>query len=784
MLNTIAATMRTEELLKQSQALAEELQKTNAELEEKAQLLAEQKTEVETKNHEVEQAKAALEEKAEQLALTSKYKSEFLANMSHELRTPLNNLLILAQMLAENSEKNLLPKQVKYAETIHSSGTDLLALINDILDLSKIESGKMDVEIGSVRFHRSCAITACARSATWPTARVSSSRSNSSASSARETYSHRCQAPAAGAEEPALERAEVHRARGSVRLQVERVTAGWSASHPVLNRAKNVVAFSVTDTGIGIPQEKQRIIFEAFQQADGTTSRKYGGTGLGLSISRELARLLGGEIRLQSAPEMGSTFTLYLPQVYAAFPQVGKPDVLRVNGPIHEIPGFTDPAPMDSGLDVILPAPVSTTAALVEDLAIDDDRNLIQPGDPVLLIVEDDITFARILLDLAHEKNLKALIALRGSAALALAREFTPGAITLDINMPDMAGWTILDRLKIDPATRHIPVHIISGDEDRRRGLALGAMTYLEKSTDRESLERAFTTIEKSAQHRIKKLLLVTADEARRTNLHQLIGARDLEILDAAGASEAMDILEQQHLDAAIIDLRLPGRSPIQLAEEIHTVADPMTLPVILYGKRKLTSKEETEIQRLQRGMILRHAQSREGLLDLTALLLHRAEADLSAEQRETLAKVRRNDAALIGKKVLVIDDDLRNIFALTSVLEQHELQVFHAENGRAGIEILRNTPDVDAVLMDIMMPEMDGYETTKAIRQIPEFRSLPIVALTAKAMKGDREKCLQAGASDYVTKPVDLDHLFSVLRVWIFRNHQHLHSVAADTIG
>ena len=464
-LNTIAATMRTEELLKQSQALAEQLQKTNAELEEKAQLLAEQKTQVETKNQEVEQAKAALEEKAEQLALTSKYKSEFLANMSHELRTPLNNLLILAQMLAENPEKKLLPKQVKYAETIHSSGTDLLALINDILDLSKIESGKMDVEIGSVPFTdlRDYCLRTFRHVADGKNLEFTIDLGIGISHESIHTDAKRLQQVLKNLLSNALK----FTARGFVRLQVEPATAGWSASHPVLNRSKNVIAFSVADTGIGIPQEKQRIIFEAFQQADGTTSRKYGGTGLGLSISRELARLLGGEIRLQSAPEMGSTFTLYLPQVYAAFPQVGKQDVLRVNGSIHEISGFTDPAPMESGLDVILPAPVSTTAALVEDLAIDDDRNVIQPGDPALLIVEDDITFARILLDLAHEKNLKALIALRGSAALALAREFTPGAVTLDINMPDMAGWTILDRLKIDPATRHIPVHIISGDEQQ-----------------------------------------------------------------------------------------------------------------------------------------------------------------------------------------------------------------------------------------------------------------------------------------------------------------------------
>jgi signal transduction histidine kinase/CheY-like chemotaxis protein/HAMP domain-containing protein len=779
-LNTIAATMRTEQLLKQSQALAEQLQKTNAELEEKAQLLAEQKTQVEAKNQEVEQAKAALEEKAEQLALTSKYKSEFLANMSHELRTPLNNLLILAQMLAENPEKKLLPKQVKYAETIHSSGTDLLALINDILDLSKIESGKMDVEIGSVPFTdlRDYCLRTFRHVADGKNLEFTIDLDGSVSHESIHTDAKRLQQVLKNLLSNALK----FTARGFVRLRVERAAAGWSATHPVLNRAKNVIAFSVADTGIGIPQDKQKIIFEAFQQADGTTSRKYGGTGLGLSISRELARLLGGEIRLRSAPEMGSTFTLYLPQIYSAFPQVGKSDVLRVNGTLPEIPSLPEPAPSLTGLDMILPPPLSTPAALVEDLAIDDDRNVIQPGDPVLLIIEDDVTFARILLDLAHEKNLKALIALRGSAALALSREFTPGAITLDINMPDMAGWTILDRLKIDPATRHIPVHIISGDEDRRRGLALGAMTYLEKSTDRESLERAFATIERSAQQRTKQLLLVCADEMRRGNLYQLIAAPDLEIRDAANAPDAIRVLEQQHVDAVVIDLRLPGGAAMQTLEKLYALAHGTDLPVVLYGKRKMAAKEEAEMQRLEPEMVLRHASSREALLDLTALLLHRREADLSDEQREILAGVRKNDMALMGKKVLVIDDDLRNIFALTSVLEQHELQVFHAENGRAGIEILRKTPEIDAVLMDIMMPEMDGYETTRAIRQIPQFRSLPIVALTAKAMKGDREKCLQAGASDYVTKPVDLDHLFSVLRVWISRHRQDLRSAVGAT--
>jgi HAMP domain-containing protein/signal transduction histidine kinase/DNA-binding response OmpR family regulator len=787
-LNTIAATMRTEELLKQSQALAQQLQNTNAELEEKAQLLAEQKTEVETKNREVEQAKAALEEKAEQLALTSKYKSEFLANMSHELRTPLNNLLILAQMLAENAEKNLVAKQVKYAETIHSSGTDLLALINDILDLSKIESGKMDVEIGSVRFNdvRDYCSRTFRHVADGKNLEFAIDLDDNLPPETIHTDVKRLQQVLKNLLSNALKFTE----RGSVRLHIQRAASGWSSHHPVLSRAKSVITFSVTDSGIGIPQDKQRIIFEAFQQADGTTSRKYGGTGLGLSISRELARLLGGEIRLQSAPGVGSTFTLYLPQVYNAVPQTLKAESARqkeavefTNGPPNSL--FSEvfaqtrtqtdsPAPanagLDPGVDMILPPLLTNIAA---DLVIDDDRNLIKEGEPPILIVEDDVTFARILLELAHEKGLKALVALRGTTALTLARQFKPGAITLDINLPDMAGWTILDRLKHDPSTRHIPVHIISGDDNRRTGLALGAMTYLEKSITRESLQQAFATIEKSTQSRIRKLVLVTADETRRANVEELLAGQDLEMKHFESGAQVLAHLDDQFVDGIVIDLRLGDMPATELVAHIqeHGVLEPP--PVILYSKRAPTAEEETEIRRLGRAGVVLHAQSPELLLDHTVQVLHRPESALSEQQRETLARLRKRDEQLVGKKILVIDDDLRNIFALTSVLEQHGLQVMHAENGRAGIEILRNTRDVDAVLMDIMMPEMDGYETTRAVRQLSEFRSLPIIALTAKAMKGDREKCLQAGASDYVTKPVDLDQLFSVLRVWIARGHQ-----------
>ncbi len=424
----------------------------------------------------------------------------------------------------------------------------------------------------------------------------------------------------------------------------------------------------------------------------------------------------------------------------------------------------------EEGLDIILPVPLTAPTAVVHDIEIDDDRNLIQPGDPVLLIIEDDVTFARILLDLAHDRGIKALVALRGNTALTLAREFCPGAITLDITLPDMAGWTILDRLKHDPATRHIPVHVITGDEDRRRGLALGAMTYLEKTVTTDNLTAAFDTIRHSIERRTKKLLVVVWDPNRQREWINFLGGKDVEIMAVGSGGEALAVSRQKYLDGIAIDLHLRDIPAVQLAEEIRAQISPQTPPIVICGPLSPGAELEADIRRLARESVVRYAESMERALEETVLLLHRAHADLSEFQRETLESVRRGDSALAGRKVLVVDDDVRNIFALTSVLEQHGLQVVHAENGRAGIEVLLKTPDVDGVLMDIMMPEMDGYETMQAIRKVAEFRTLPIIAVTAKAMKGDRAKCIAAGASDYITKPVDLDQLFSVLRVWLVR--------------
>jgi CheY-like chemotaxis protein len=565
---------------------------------------------------------------------------------------------------------------------------------------------------------------------------------------------------------------------GSVLLSIDKATSGWSASHPILGRAKSVVAFSVSDTGIGIPSDKQLIIFEAFQQADGTTSRKYGGTGLGLSISRQLARLLGGEIRLQSTPGAGSTFTLYLPQAYVTPVQQPKSEALLSTPMLMEQAAAIPAAPVD----MILSSTPLNTEGMVEDLVIDDDRNLIRLQDSVLLIVEDDITFARILVDLAHEHGLKALVALRGGSAITLAREFKPGAITLDINLPDMAGWTILDRLKHDPSTRHIPVHIISGDENRRLGMALGAMTYLEKSVSNESLAATFSAIEHSVQKRVKKLLVVCGDDDDRAGMVATVSAPDLVVLDVATGGEGLAVVKQQYLDGIVVHFQVDDIAPLSLVEEIQSLVGPHIPPVILVCNRPLTTDEELNLSSLIRTNIVRLVSTQERLLDESVLLLHRAEVDLRPEQRRVLEQLRETDVTLVGKKVLVVDDDVRNIFALTSLLEDHHLKVVHAENGRAGIEALKKNPDIDLVLMDIMMPEMDGYETMKAIRQQPKLRSLPIIALTAKAMKGDRAKCIEAGASDYITKPVDLDNLFSVLRVWVSRGHE-LTQLAAPTM-
>ena len=548
---------------------------------------------------------------------------------------------------------------------------------------------------------------------------------------------------------------------GSVRLTIDKATNGWSLGHMILSRAKSVIAFSVTDTRHRNPGRQTTHHLRSLPAGRRNHQPQIRRNRPG-PFDQPRARAAPG--RRDSSPER-ARHRQHFHAVLAADLRDTRSSSEERSAEDYSHSTRQVAGAAETEVDLILSSPLEHEE-LAEELVLDDDRNLIQPGDSVLLIVEDDITFARILVDLAHDHHLKALVALRGSSAMSLAREFKPGAITLDITLPDMAGWTILDRLKHDPATRHIPVHIISGDEDRRRGLALGAMSYLEKAVAKDSLVEAFAAIEESAQRRAKKLLVVCANDSERQGITELLAAPDLQITEVKTEGEALAVTKQQYLDGIIIHMQLDGIGPLQLVEEIQNQLSPHVPPMILVVTRGLDATEEQDLARAMRVSVVKRAHSPECVLDDSVLLLHRDESELTEEQCGILDRLRRTDSTLKGKTILVVDDDVRNIFALTSLLEEHNMNVLHAENGRAGIELLKSRPDIDLVLMDIMMPEMDGYETMSTIRKIPEFRSLPIVALTAKAMKGDRAKCLEAGASDYITKPVDLDQLFSVLRV------------------
>jgi CheY-like chemotaxis protein/HAMP domain-containing protein/signal transduction histidine kinase len=758
-LNSIAAAMQTEGLLKQSQQLAgelqtqqKELQQTNEQLAQKAQQLAEQNAEVERKNDEIEQARRALEDKAAELALTSKYKSEFLANMSHELRTPLNSILILGQQLSENQEGNLTSTQVEFSRTIHSAGSDLLNLITDILDLSKIESGTVTVEAEEIFFSslldgvaRTFKHEAESRGLTFDMqldARLGRSFVTDSKRLLQVLKN-------------LLSNAFKFTSHGGVRLSVSFCQTGWTAGHPVLSQAEGVVSFEVTDTGIGIPQDKQRIIFEAFQQADASTSRKYGGTGLGLAISRELSNLLGGEIHLRSTPEVGSTFTLYLPTRYLGPTLAGR----RSEGSAASSQGAPVPA--------ILPA-----VRMAERPAdtVRDDRENLRPEDPTLLIVEDDPHYAQILADLARDKGLKVLVAMRGTDALALARQFHPTAVSLDVFLPDMLGWTVLSQLKQDPETRHIPVQMITLDEDRQHGLARGAFSFITKPATTEGLDAALSRIRQYTAPRRKRLLVVEDNPAEQLSIKALLGHDDIDIVTADTGEAAFAAMAEQHCDCVVLDLRLPDMSGFEVLERMSRHEAFSEIPVVVFTGRGLSPEEDARLRQLARSVVVKGVESPERLLDETSLFLHRVITDLPVDKQRLLERLHRSDEDLVGKGVLVVDDDVRNIFALSSVLERRGMKVFTASTGSEAVALLEAMPGLAIVLMDIMMPEMDGYQTMRVIRQNPSLRRLPIIALTAKAMKGDREKCLEAGASDYLAKPVNTEQLLSSLRMWLHR--------------
>ncbi len=755
-LNSIEATMQTEGLLQQSQQLAaelqaqqRELQQTNEQLAQKAQQLAERNVEVERKNQEIEQARRALEEKAAELALTSKYKSEFLANMSHELRTPLNSILILGQQLSENPEGNLTPKQVEFARTIHGAGTDLLNLISDILDLSKIESGTVSVEAEEVFFTPLIEMIARPFLHEAENRRLAFEVQVEPQLTRMVTDAKRLQQVLKNL----LSNAFKFTDHGGVRLTVSTAISGWNPDHPVLKGAATVVAFTVTDTGIGIPPEKQKIIFEAFQQADASTSRRFGGTGLGLAISRELANLLGGEIHLHSAPGEGSTFTLYLPLTYV--------------GPSAKL-AAAQPQTANA-----MPPVTVLSATYGKDLmteVITDDRDLMQPDDLSLLIVEDDPYYLRTLIDLAHDAGFKVLAAQRGEEALHLARAYHPTAVSLDVFLPDMLGWNVLSQLKHDPTTRHIPVQLVTLDDDRQHGLAQGAFAFLNKPATTQGLEEALIRLKAYTTTTRKRLLVVEDNPAEQMGITELLGDTDIEIITATTGGEALAILQDQPVDCVVLDLRLPDMTGFSVLEQMRDDERLREVPVVVFTGKELSPDEDARLHVLARSVVVKGVESPERLLDETALFLHRVVSTLPEAKQRLLERLHSSDDDLVGRRVLVVDDDVRNIFALSSVLERRGMHVLTAGTGREAIDLLSTTDDVAIVLMDIMMPDMDGYETMQVIRQNPIFRRLPIIALTAKAMKGDREKCLEAGASDYLAKPVNTEQLLTALRMWLHR--------------
>jgi HAMP domain-containing protein/signal transduction histidine kinase/CheY-like chemotaxis protein len=774
-INTIEANTRTEDLLTQSQSLAhelqsrqQELQQTNEELQEKAHLLAHQNHEVERKNQEVEQARQALEDKARQLALTSKFKSEFLANMSHELRTPLNSLLILSDQLCVNAENNLTGRQIEFAKTIHASGNDLLMLINDILDLSKIESGTVAVDVGEVRLEdlrkyveRTFRHVAEAKNVSF------SIQLDRRVPKSLFTDSKRLQQIIKNL----LSNAFKFTHQGEVTLAIQPASAGWSPDNEDLNHAAEVLAFSVSDTGIGIPLDKQQIVFEAFQQADGSTSRKYGGTGLGLAITRELSRLLHGEMRLVSRPNKGSVFTFYLPRTYAAARpsrKVRSSATAAANAAIRAAMQVTE-RENAAPAEFVIAAPPAEVATLTNEA--DDDRDNIQPGDQVLLIVENDQAFARILLDTARERGFKGLVTSTGAAALAMVQQYPPSVITLDIFLADIDGWRVLARLKNDVATRHIPVYVVSTEEARERAFRSGAKEFIAKPIQSKQVLSAMLDEMTAFLNGARKRIVVIDEEPDSLSeiKNYIDGMPDVDILAAPDWEGARSALNGSRCDCIVLGASANDTMLATIAEEIDQTSVNAETPVVILRDDADAPASDAG------GIIARHPLARQvhslgRLLDQTTMLLHQSITGLPDRHRNVLNDIYRSNKPLSGKRVLIVDDDIRNIFALSSVLEGHEMKIVTAENGHDAIDIIKKRSDIDIVLMDIMMPDLDGIDTMKEIRKIEGRRHLPIVAVTAKAMKGDRERCIEAGAWDYLSKPVERELLLSVLRAWLQR--------------
>ncbi|CAI8707306.1 Histidine kinase [Pseudomonas sp. IT-P74] len=727
-------------ILKESQAHLEtqqvELEQTNEQLAEQAEVLAEQRDAMDLKNTELNQAQVQLEERALELQRSSKYKSEFLANMSHELRTPLNSSLILAKLLAENPEENLTAEQVKFAESIYSAGNDLLNLINDILDISKVEAGKLEIRPENSSVAR---LVDDLRGLIQPLA-----------TDKQLDFQVNVQDGA-----PLMlftDRQRLEQVLKNLLSNAVKFTESGSISLSVAAAPGDGIAFSIRDSGIGIEVDQHESIFEAFRQADGATNRRYGGTGLGLSISRDLATMLGGSISVSSTPGQGSVFTLVLPVQYV------EPGEVPVE-PMRAAPGV---APSVS------PPTLSPRVAEVDIPRFDDDRNKGPFTTRCILVVEDEANFAHILYDLAHELGYQCLVAHGADEGYELAKAFVPDAILLDMRLPDHSGLTVLQRLKEHAETRHIPVHVISVEDRVEAAMHMGAIGYALKPTTREELKDVFARLEAKLIQKVKRVLLVEDDDLQRDSIARLIGDDDIEITAVGLAQEALDLLRTSVFDCMIIDLKLPDMLGNDLLKRMSTEDICSFPPVIVYTGRNLTRNEEAELRKYSRSIIIKGARSPERLLDEVTLFLHKIESRLSDERQKMLKVARSRDKVFEGRKVLLVDDDVRNIFALTSALEHKGAVVVIGRNGREAIERLNEVQDIDLVLMDVMMPEMDGFEATVEIRKDPRWRKLPIIAVTAKAMKDDQERCLQAGVNDYLAKPIDLDRLFSLIRVWL----------------
>ncbi len=755
-------------LLKKSeerlQVQQEELRQTNEELEEKGQALEKQKQNIELKNTELKKAQNVIEEKAKDVEMTSKYKSEFLANMSHELRTPLNSLLILSKLLSQNKNDNLSAKEVEYSANIHSAGTDPLNLINEVLDLSKVESGKMELHLENIPLRD---LTGNIERNFKHMAVEKGLSLNIHLADELPEFVHSDQQRIEQILKNLLSNALKFTASGGIDFKIYRPEPKTdSTSNPsVFNK---VIAFDIADTGKGIAADKQKLIFEAFQQEDGTTSRKFGGTGLGLSISRELAKILGGEICLQSELGKGSTFTLIIPE------QLTNSDV-RAEGEEE-----AEPFPLaDTKSMQGLRAPVCAYKPSGLE-AIRDDRRNITPDDRSILIIEDDPKFAKILFDLIRQKEFKCLVAENGETGLHFADHYQPSAIILDVGLPGINGWEVMERLKDNLSTRHIPVHFISASDETSDAMKKGAIGYLVKPVSMELIDGALKKIEEMILKQVKKLLIVEDDEQQRLAITEFIDADDIDIRAVGSGQKAYDLLRSESFDCMILDLGLPDTNGFELLEKIKNDKSIGYIPIIIYTGRDLSKEDEATLMNYAQSIVIKGVKkSSERLLDETSLFLHSVESRMPENKRKIMKMIHDKDQLFSDKKVMVVDDDMRNVFALTNVLEEKGMRIVVAKNGKESLDRLDQNPDIDLVIMDIMMPEMDGYEAMRRIRQNQKFVDIPIIALTAKAMKGDRHKCIEAGASDYMAKPIDPEKLLSLLRVWIYEKNTSYVSVS-----